>query len=51
MRNCIQSVEMLAVAIRQVMLVYALKEKFVDSIKGKEFLGSNYSYDLSFVLL
>ena len=30
MRNCIQSVEMSAVAVRQVMFVYALKEEFDD---------------------
>jgi hypothetical protein len=30
MRNCIQSIEMLAVAIRQVMFVYDLKEEFDD---------------------
>jgi hypothetical protein len=30
MRNCIQLVEMLAVAVRWVMFVYALKEEFDD---------------------
>jgi hypothetical protein len=30
MRNCIQPVEMLAVAVRAVMFVYALKEEFDD---------------------
>jgi hypothetical protein len=30
MKNCIQPVEMVAVAIRQVMFLYALKEEFYD---------------------
>jgi len=31
------------------MFVYALKEKFDDYIKGKEFLGRNYLYHIYFV--
>ena len=50
MRNCIQTVEMLAVAIRQVMFVYALKNKFDKSIIRKKFLWRNYYYYYSYHL-